>query len=176
MPLGKFVWKIKRKNEHLLPFLVFGPRAIPWQPPAQLPSPLSAPAQLASPFSSLGPAPAASRAPRSAQQAALAQLDARNRRRIILAPAAADRPGPRVSAIPFLRAARQPSTPGAAATAAHDWRRGSVPLRSSASINRSRTPSRAPPATSAPISLLLSTRKPQPTHGEAPKTAVRRPP
>ncbi|XP_066395773.1 vegetative cell wall protein gp1-like [Miscanthus floridulus] len=116
------------------------------------------------PLSPAGPAPPARNAP--------AHL-ARNRRRIILAPAAADRPGPRVSAIPFLRVARQPPARALEQpppTLPASWEHSP---RSSASIKRSRASPRALPYPPHSIfSLTFKPRRPQPSHGRVPPATV----
>ena len=46
---GKICLENKKENEHLLPFLVFGLRAIPWQPLAQPRASAARPSSRASP-------------------------------------------------------------------------------------------------------------------------------
>ena len=134
MPLGKFVWKIKRKNDYLLPSLTFGPHGLFPARPVHPPLPFPAqPSRRSRPSSRAQPGTAAQ--PRAsvspAQQPRLRPHQATARAQPLTAQAHLSAPPP---------TSRSPR----AATVAHERRRGSTPPRASAASNSSPTPPRAP--------------------------------
>ena len=161
MLLGKIVWKIKRKNDHLLPFLKFGPLA-----------PL--------PFSPLGPpiAGPAARLGRSAQQPRqpLPRACARAQPLTAWPHLSAPPPTPRSPRAGQVAKPQPSPTNGVV---------GAPPPRASAASNSSQTPPRAPGCPPLSFSRLPSTEEgrshrpePSPSSNDRPsaRTASSEPP